>query len=77
MFFKNLEMPDPAAALPGRDQPIPVAAKHFVLGTPLDDAFEGKSFAMFGMGCFGAPSASSGRPRACIPPPSDTPRVRR
>jgi len=29
-----------------------VAAKHFVLGTPLDDAFEGKRFAMFGMGCF-------------------------
>ncbi|TDI47263.1 MAG: peptide-methionine (S)-S-oxide reductase MsrA [Acidobacteria bacterium] len=31
---------------------MPVAAKHFVLGTPLDDAFEGKRFAMFGMGCF-------------------------
>lgn len=29
-----------------------MAAKHFVLGTPLDDAFEGKRFAMFGMGCF-------------------------
>ena len=26
--------------------------RHFVLGTPLDDAFEGKRFAMFGMGCF-------------------------
>jgi len=25
---------------------------HFVFGTPLDDAFEGKRFAMFGMGCF-------------------------
>ena len=52
MFFKKAELPDPAAALPGRDQPMPVAAKHFVLGTPLDDAFEGKRFAMFGMGCF-------------------------
>ncbi len=29
-----------------------MAAKHFVLGTLLDDAFEGKRFAMFGMGCF-------------------------
>ncbi|MCH7779525.1 MAG: peptide-methionine (S)-S-oxide reductase MsrA [Acidobacteria bacterium] len=31
---------------------MPVAAKHFVLDTLLDDAFEGKRFAMFGMGCF-------------------------
>ncbi len=29
-----------------------MAAKHFVLDTLLDDAFEGKRFAMFGMGCF-------------------------
>lgn len=29
-----------------------MAVKHFVLGTPLGDAFEGKRFAMFGMGCF-------------------------
>ena len=49
---KKLEMPDPAEALPGREQRMPVAAKHFVLGTPLDDAFEGKRLAMFGMGCF-------------------------
>ena len=52
MFFKKAELPDPAATLPGREQHMPVAAKHFVLGTPLDDAFEGKRFAMFGMGCF-------------------------
>ena len=54
MFFdrKKLEMPDPAAALPGRDRRMPVTARHFVLGTPLDDVFEGMRFAMFGMGCF-------------------------
>ncbi len=54
MFFdrKKLEMPDPAEAPPGRDRKMSVAAQHFVLGTPLDDVFEGKRFAMFGMGCF-------------------------
>ena len=28
------------------------SARHFVFATPLDDAFEGKRFALFGMGCF-------------------------
>ena len=49
---KKLEMPSAAEALPGREQRMPVAAKHFVLGTPLDAPFEGMQFAMFGMGCF-------------------------
>lgn len=49
---KKLEMPDTAAALPGRAEKMSVATRHFVLDTPLDDAFEGKRFAMFGMGCF-------------------------
>ena len=54
MFFnrKKLEIPDPAQALPGRDERMPVAARHFVLDTPLDGAFEGQRLAMFGMGCF-------------------------
>lgn len=54
MFFtrKKLEMPSPDAALPGRAEKMPVPSRHAVLGTPLDDAFEGKSFAMFGLGCF-------------------------
>ncbi len=54
MFFdrKKLEMPDPSEALPGRTEKMPVAAKHHVLGTPLDGAFEGMKLAMFGMGCF-------------------------
>lgn len=49
---KKLEMPEPVDALPGRNDRMRVAAKHFVLDTPLDDAFEGKRFALFGMGCF-------------------------
>ncbi|HTW43466.1 MAG TPA: peptide-methionine (S)-S-oxide reductase MsrA [Solirubrobacteraceae bacterium] len=44
---------DPAAALPGRPQEMPVPASHFVLGTPLEGPFpEGVDSAIFGMGCF-------------------------
>jgi len=51
-FGKKLDMPDPSEALPGRDEKMPVAERHFVLGTPLDAPFEGFFVAMFGMGCF-------------------------
>ena len=47
------KMPSPEAALPGRDTPIPVPDKHFVLGTPLQPPFpEDTERAVFGMGCF-------------------------
>ena len=55
MFFtkKKVEMPSPDAALPGRDEEMPVASSHAVLGTPLKGPFpETMRFAMFGMGCF-------------------------
>ncbi len=55
MFFmksSKLKMPSPEDALPGRDTRMPVPAQHHVLDAPLDDAFEGLEFAMFGMGCF-------------------------
>ena len=40
-------------ALPGRDQAVPVAAKHAVLGTPLQPPYpEGSQVAEFAMGCF-------------------------
>ena len=44
----------PAApdAQPGRDERMPVAAKHAVLGTPMASPFPGMQLAMFGMGCF-------------------------
>ena len=46
-------MPDPAAVLPGREERMPVPAKHLVLGTPLAPPFpDGIETAVFGMGCF-------------------------
>ena len=50
---KKLEMPAPEEALPGRSQPMPVPARHFVKGTPLKPPFpQGLEVAVFGMGCF-------------------------
>ncbi len=46
-------MVEPGDALPGRDQPIPVPARHDVLGNPIAPPFpEGFERAIFGMGCF-------------------------
>lgn len=50
---KNLGMPQPEEALPGRDEPMPVPNTHFVNGHPIQAPFpEGLQLAMFGMGCF-------------------------
>ena len=44
---------DPEKALPGRDTPVAVPEKHFVLGTPIAPPYpEGMERAVFGMGCF-------------------------
>ncbi|HTU79733.1 MAG TPA: peptide-methionine (S)-S-oxide reductase MsrA [Solirubrobacteraceae bacterium] len=44
---------DPASALPGRAQEMPVPERHYVLGTPLKGPFpDGVHTAIFGMGCF-------------------------
>jgi peptide-methionine (S)-S-oxide reductase len=54
-LFKSakLRLPDPDAALPGRDDVMAVPDRHFVLGTPLRPPFPpGCETAMFGMGCF-------------------------
>lgn len=47
-------MPDPATALPGRDdRPFDLPGSHRVLGTPLEPPFpEGVEIACFAMGCF-------------------------
>ena len=46
-------MPDPERAPRGREQRMPVPARHKVLGTPLEPPFpEGAELALFGMGCF-------------------------
>jgi peptide-methionine (S)-S-oxide reductase len=47
------EMPTPEQALPGRDQPIRLADRHTVLGTPLTPPYpEGAEVADFALGCF-------------------------
>ena len=45
-------MPDPAAALPGRPEPLPLTNRHFVHGRPLRGEFPGYGQVGFGMGCF-------------------------
>nr|WP_205864201.1 peptide-methionine (S)-S-oxide reductase MsrA [Planosporangium mesophilum] len=53
MRQKKLDLPTPDEALPGRDTPVPVAARHTVLGTPLTGPWpDGHEVAVFGMGCF-------------------------
>jgi len=50
---KPLAVPEARETLPGRDEPIPVPDRHYVLGTPLLPPFpEGYERAVFGMGCF-------------------------
>ena len=53
MLRKKTEMPSAADALPGRQTPIPTAAKHFINQRPLKGPYpEGLETAMFGFGCF-------------------------
>jgi peptide-methionine (S)-S-oxide reductase len=53
LFRKTNALPSAAEALPGRSEPVPVAAAHFVNGNPLAPPFpEGLELALFGMGCF-------------------------
>ena len=50
---KKTAMPQPAEALPGRDEPLQVPDKHFVNGAPLKPPFpQNMQQALFGMGCF-------------------------
>ncbi|MEJ2376109.1 MAG: peptide-methionine (S)-S-oxide reductase MsrA, partial [Pseudolabrys sp.] len=51
--FKKVSMPSRAEALPGRDQPIPAAAEHFVNHHALNGPYpESSEKALFGLGCF-------------------------
>ena len=54
MFLRaKTRMVTPEEALPGREQGLPVPARHRVLGTPLTPPFPGHlERAVFGMGCF-------------------------
>ena len=47
------KLPAPGQALPGRAEKMPVPARHFVSGAPLEPPFPaGIELATFGMGCF-------------------------
>jgi peptide-methionine (S)-S-oxide reductase len=53
LFSKPTTMVTPEDALPGRDDTMPVPAKHDVLGTPIAPPFrDGLEQAIVGMGCF-------------------------
>ncbi|HEX2018732.1 MAG TPA: peptide-methionine (S)-S-oxide reductase MsrA [Aurantimonas sp.] len=53
MFSKKMNLPTGADALPGRDEAIPTAERHFVNGNPIKGPFpQGMETAVFGMGCF-------------------------
>jgi peptide-methionine (S)-S-oxide reductase len=50
---RKTQMIDAERALPGRDAPMPVPARHEVLGTPIAPPFpEGLERIVVGMGCF-------------------------
>lgn len=52
-LFRKTEMVEPDRALRGRDEEMPVAPAHTVLGTPLQPPFpEGTRTAIFALGCF-------------------------
>jgi peptide-methionine (S)-S-oxide reductase len=51
-YAEKIRMPSREQALPGRDDKMPVAATHVVLGTSMVEFPEGSREAMFGMGCF-------------------------
>jgi peptide-methionine (S)-S-oxide reductase len=49
----KLELPTAEEALPGRDEPMPIPATHFVNGHPLAPPYpEGTETMVVGMGCF-------------------------
>ena len=49
---KKTQMVSQDRALRGRVARMPVAPRHAIHGTPMDDPFPGMELALFGMGCF-------------------------
>jgi len=50
---RQLKLPKPEEALPGRAEPMEVPARHFVNGAPLQAPYPaGTQTALFGLGCF-------------------------
>ena len=53
LFGNKTKMPDPANALPGREQPIPTAERSLINDQPLKPPYpEGSEIAEFALGCF-------------------------
>ena len=53
LFFDKSRLPGADEALPGREQKMPVAPAHAVLGNPMVPPFpESMETAVFGLGCF-------------------------
>jgi len=51
--FDKHNLPEADAALPGRDQEMPLSGQHFVSGHPIKAPFpDGLQQAVFGLGCF-------------------------
>ncbi len=50
--MKPMSLPDPARALPGRHEPMPIDNRHHVHGRPIKGEFPGLQRVLFGMGCF-------------------------
>jgi peptide-methionine (S)-S-oxide reductase len=49
---RKTQMVAPDKALRGRPARMPVASRHAIHGTPMEEPFPGMELAMFGMGCF-------------------------
>jgi peptide-methionine (S)-S-oxide reductase len=53
LFRKSSQLPEASEALPGRATPMPLAARHAVLGAPLAGPFAPPlETVLFGLGCF-------------------------
>src|SRR6186713_2325922 len=53
LFGNKSKMPDPSAALPGRDKAIPTAERSLINNQPLKPPYpEGSEIAEFALGCF-------------------------
>jgi peptide-methionine (S)-S-oxide reductase len=51
-MFASRTMVTPDKALRGRAARMPVAPRHAIHGTPMEEPFPGMEMAMYGMGCF-------------------------
>ena len=65
MSARPTSLPSATEALPGRSDPMPLTEPHFLWHRDLRAPTpEGMEEAIFGMGCFGGSSGSSGSLRA-------------